>query len=81
MPEPNENVPATVSSLIFHTEQEQAIIATDTLAVSPGGRPLTFTSKGFHVPHLRMVIAGTGCGGFTEPLGGSSGRRSAQRMS
>jgi hypothetical protein len=55
-----------MSSLIFHTEQEQAIIATDTLAVSPGGRPLTFTSKAFHVPHLRMVIAGTGCGGFLD---------------
>jgi hypothetical protein len=55
-----------MSSLIFHTEQEQAVIATDTLAVSPGGRPLTFTSKAFHVPHLRMVIAGTGCGGFLD---------------
>jgi len=27
---------------------------------------LTFTSKAFHVPHLRMVIAGTGCGGFLD---------------
>jgi hypothetical protein len=55
-----------MSSLIFYTEQEQAIIATDTLAVSPGGSPFTFTTKAFHVPHLRMVIAGTGCGGFLD---------------
>jgi hypothetical protein len=53
-----------MSSLIFHTEQEQAVVATDTLAVSPGGRPFTFTTKAFHVPHPRMLIAGTGCGGL-----------------
>ena len=56
----------SMSSLIFYTEQEQAVIATDTLAVSPGGRPFTFTTKAFHVPHLRMLIAGTGCGGFLD---------------
>jgi hypothetical protein len=55
-----------MSSLIFHTELEQAVIATDTLAVSPGGRPFSLTSKAFHVPHLRMLIAGTGCGGFLD---------------
>jgi hypothetical protein len=55
-----------MSSLIFYTDQEQAIIATDTLAVSPGGRPVSLTSKAFHVPHLRMVVAGTGCGGFLD---------------
>ena len=56
----------TMSSLIFHTEQEQAVIATDTLAVSPDGRAMSLTSKAFHVPHLRMVLAGTGCGGFLD---------------
>ena len=55
-----------MSSLIFHTEKEQAVIATDTLAVSPDGRAMSFTSKAFHVPHLRMLLAGTGCGGFLD---------------
>jgi hypothetical protein len=55
-----------MSSLIFYTDQKQAIIATDTLAVSPGGRPVSLTSKAFHLPHLRMVIGGTGCGGFLD---------------
>ena len=27
---------------------------------------MTLTSKAFHVPHLRMVIAGTGCGGVPD---------------
>jgi hypothetical protein len=55
-----------MSSLIFYTEQEQALIATDTLAVSTDGRPISLTSKAFHLPHLRMVLAGTGCGGFLD---------------
>jgi len=53
-----------MSSLIFHTDQNQAFAATDTLAVSPDGRPVRFTTKAFIVPHLKLIIAGTGAGGF-----------------
>ena len=53
-----------MSSLIFYTDEEQALIATDTLAVTPSGEPLLFCSKAIHLPHLNIVIAGTGQGGF-----------------
>jgi hypothetical protein len=57
-----------VSSLIFYTDKTQALIATDTLATSATvpGTPFKFTTKAFIVPHLRMIIAGTGCGGFCD---------------
>ncbi len=52
-----------MSSLIFCTDAKQAFVATDTLAVSQNGEPSFFTTKAFIVPHLRMIIAGTGiCG-------------------
>jgi hypothetical protein len=54
-----------MSSLIFYTDQENAIIATDTLAVDVEGSPRQYTSKAVLVPHLRLVIAGTGIGGFS----------------
>jgi hypothetical protein len=53
-----------MSSLIFQTEDGQALVATDTLAVSPDGRPFKFTTKAFIMPHLRMIIAGTGAAEF-----------------
>lgn len=53
-----------MSSLIFHTDKEQAFVATDTLATSPDGEPFTFTTKAFIVPHLQMIMCGTGVGGF-----------------
>jgi len=53
-----------MSSLIFYTDETQALIATDTLATYPDGRPFLFTTKAFIVPHLRVIIAGTGAGGF-----------------
>ena len=53
-----------MSSLIFYTDQNQALVATDTLAVSPSGEPFMFTTKAFAVPHLKMIICGTGAGGF-----------------
>jgi hypothetical protein len=55
-----------MSSLIFQTEERQVFVATDTLAVAPGGRPLMFTTKALIVPHLRMVMAGTGTGGVLD---------------
>jgi len=53
-----------MSSLIFITEQEQVLTATDTLATLPTGEPAFFTTKAFIVPHLRMIMCGTGMGGF-----------------
>jgi len=53
-----------MSSLIFYTEKEQALTATDTLATSPDGEPFMFTTKAFVLPHLQMIIAGTGIQGF-----------------
>jgi hypothetical protein len=55
-----------MSSLIYITEETQVLIATDTLAVSAAGEPVLFTTKAFPVPHLRMVIAGTGSAGFLD---------------
>jgi hypothetical protein len=53
-----------MSSLIFYTEESLVLVATDTLATSPDGRPFKYTTKAFILPHLRMIIAGTGVGGF-----------------
>lgn len=53
-----------MSSLIFQTEESQVLVATDTLATSPDGQPFKYTTKAFIVPHLRLLIAGTGTGGF-----------------
>lgn len=53
-----------MSSLIFYTDKEQAIVATDTLATSTDGEPIMFTTKSFIVPHLQMIMSGTGMGGF-----------------
>jgi hypothetical protein len=53
-----------MSSLIFYTDKDEALIATDTLATSPDGQPFSFTTKAYIVPHLKLIIAGTGAGGF-----------------
>lgn len=53
-----------MSSLIFHTDQDQALIAVDTLATDFDGKPIMFTSKAYVLPHLQMLICGTGLGGF-----------------
>jgi hypothetical protein len=53
-----------LSSLIFYTDQNQIYVATDTLAVHPNGEPMMFVSKATHIPHLNLIIAGTGQGGF-----------------
>ncbi len=53
-----------MSSLIFHLEPEQVLVGTDTLATSVDGEPFLFTTKVFIVPHLRLLMAGTGAGGF-----------------
>lgn len=53
-----------MSSLIFYTNKEDAFVATDTLATLCDGTPFMFTTKAFIVPHLRMIMCGTGAGGF-----------------
>jgi hypothetical protein len=53
-----------MSSLIFYTDPDQALVVTDTLAVEPDGSPLLFTSKAHYLPHLRTIVAGTGLAGF-----------------
>ena len=55
-----------MSSLIFHIDSSQALIATDTLAVSTDGKPLMFTTKALLLPHMNMVMVGTGLGGFLD---------------
>lgn len=55
-----------MSSLIFYTDETQALVATDTLAVDEEGTPAYFTTKAFILPHLRMIICGTGAGGFCD---------------
>jgi hypothetical protein len=52
-----------MSSLIFYTNKDQVFVATDTLATTTNGEPFMFTTKAFIVPHLRMLICGTGMGG------------------
>jgi hypothetical protein len=54
-----------MSSLIFFTDESQAFVATDTLAVEPDGTPLFFSSKAQYLPHLSLIVAGTGAGGFS----------------
>ena len=53
-----------MSSLIFGTDENQAIVATDTLAVLPDGKPFKYTTKTFILPHLKLIISGTGSAGF-----------------
>ena len=53
-----------MSSLIFHLDTEQVLVASDTIATSSDGEPFLFTTKVFIVPHLQMLMAGTGSGGF-----------------
>lgn len=53
-----------MTSLIFHTEETQVLVAMDTLATSVNGIPSMYSSKAFVLPHLRMIICGTGLGGF-----------------
>lgn len=54
-----------MSSLIYKVEKTQVFIATDTLT-SLNGRAIRFATKAFPLPHLRMVIAGTGLPGFLD---------------
>ncbi|HCG8192241.1 MULTISPECIES: hypothetical protein [Vibrio harveyi group] len=54
-----------MSSLIFYTQTDAAVVATDTLSVSSDGSPFCFCTKAGYIPHLKTIIAGTGAGGFS----------------
>jgi len=45
-------------------DETQVVVATDTLATYPGGRPFKFVTKAFIVPHLKLIMAGVGTSGF-----------------
>ena len=49
-----------MSSLLFYTDENEAIVATDTLLHYSVDTPPGFTSKTFAIPHMRMIIAATG---------------------
>ena len=49
-----------MSSLLFYTDEKEAIVATDTLLHYSVDTPPGFTSKAISIPHIRMIIAGTG---------------------
>src|ERR1035438_10826177 len=55
-----------MSSIIFQTDENEALVATDTLATLLNGTPYRFTSKVLILPHLRMIMAGTGAAGFLD---------------
>jgi len=49
-----------MSSLLFYTDENDAIVATDTLLHYSVDTPPGFASKAISIPHMRMIIAGTG---------------------
>jgi hypothetical protein len=55
-----------VSLLIFVHNAEQVVLLTDTLATTTDGAPFIFTSKCWPVPHMRLVMAGTGVAALHE---------------
>ncbi|WP_449440956.1 hypothetical protein [Pseudomonas migulae] len=49
-----------MSSLIFYTDANEVIVATDTLLHYPDGASPGYSSKAFAFPHIKMIVAGTG---------------------
>ncbi|WP_435036848.1 hypothetical protein [Pseudomonas neuropathica] len=49
-----------MSSLLFYTDAKEAIVATDTLLHYPDGHAPGYSSKALAIPHLKMIVAGTG---------------------
>lgn len=49
-----------MSLLIFNHQPDQVAIITDTLATTPEGDPLLFTNKVWAVPHMQLLMSGTG---------------------
>lgn len=53
-----------MSSLISFSNDDFAVIATDTLGVDNEGLPVIFSNKATYLPTIKSVICGTGAGGF-----------------
>jgi hypothetical protein len=53
-----------MSSLICYADESQVLVATDTLATLPDGRPFKFATKALIVPDLKFIMAGIGMFGF-----------------
>lgn len=51
-----------MTSLLFYTDANEIIVATDTHLHYPDGSPPGYVSKALAFPHLRMIVAGTGSG-------------------
>jgi hypothetical protein len=49
-----------MSSLLFFTDANEVIVATDTLLHYPGGADPGHVSKAIALPHIKMIIAATG---------------------
>ncbi len=49
-----------MSSLLFYTDENEAIVATDTLLHYSVDTPPGYASKAISIPHMRMIIAATG---------------------
>lgn len=49
-----------MSSLLFYTDEGEAIVATDTLLNYSVDTPPGYVSKAIALPHIRMIIAATG---------------------
>ncbi|SUD43817.1 Uncharacterised protein [Pseudomonas fluorescens] len=49
-----------MSSLLFYTDENEAIVVTDTLLHYSVDTPPGFASKAISIPHIHMIIAGTG---------------------
>lgn len=49
-----------MSSLLFYMDENEAIVATDTLLHYSVDTPPGFASKAISIPHMRMIIAATG---------------------
>lgn len=50
--------------MIFYTEPDKILVAVDTLATNTDGIPAFFCQKASYIPHLKMIIAGTGAAGI-----------------
>lgn len=53
-----------MSSLICFSNDDFAVIGTDTLAVDGEGNPVLLSNKATYLPTIKTVICGTGTGGF-----------------
>ena len=49
-----------MSSLLFYTDENEAIVATDTLLHYSVDTPPGYVSKTIAIPHMRMMVAATG---------------------